>query len=319
MTTEKTFARNVDPMWLPADLVFLLRPVLLGPVWTIYAAGALAAGAAPGWDLLFVSLLVSGVYVHNQLTDIESDRANGKLFLLADGHVSRRAAWVVLVVLWSAAMAWASAQGARLWLYLAALLLGVAYNSARGQGNPWKARPWAGLLANVGAHGPLTFVAGFTAASGTGGALPTDAWLTGMMASAPYATAVAGVYLATTIVDRAGDVAAGKITWAVRYGGRAAAWAIVSLVAASAASAWVVDDLCMAAAALVGLAWAALLVRDPTPSAATRCAKAAITALALAVAIRWPPMFALAAATFSASRLYYRERFSIRYPTFGGD
>jgi len=292
------------------DLVFLCRPVLLGPVWTIYAAGALRAGdAVAGMDLFFVSLLVAGVYVHNQLMDVESDRANGKLFLLAGGYVSRRAAWLLVAATWLAALAWAATEGPRFWLYALALALGLAYN---GLALSWKARPWAGLVANALAHGPVTFLAGYTAAMHD-----LSAFAAGALASAPYATAVAAVFLSTTIVDRAGDAAAGKITWAARYGERATGRLIAALVAASVVAAWLVGDLWMVAASAVALPWAVALACDSSPRTAERTAKAAVTALALAAAVRWPPLAAIAAITFLAARAYYRLRFGLRYPTFG--
>jgi len=300
------------------DMLFLLRPVLLGPVWTIYGVGALRAGGRPGWDLAFVSLLVGGVYVHNQLMDVETDRANGKLFLLGDGHVSRSAAWAIAALTWVAALAWAATEGARFWLYLVAFALGLAYNgrpaggaSAGGWSCGWKARPWAGLAANVLAHGPVTFLAGWTAAGG--------AWSAGMVAALPYGTAVGAVYLATTIVDRSGDLSAGKVTWAVRYGPGRTAQMIGALVCTSAVAAALLGDWWMAAASALAIPWAVALVHNPVPEAAQRVAKLAVTVLACAVALRWPPLFALAALTFVGARLYYRRRFGVRYPNFGPD
>ncbi len=307
--TQRDVAPRVRALLRRAtDLLFLVRPVLLGPVWAIYGAGALVAGGRPGWDLLFVSLLVSGVYVHNQLVDVDTDRANRKLFLIGDEHVSRSAAWWVVALAWTAALLWAATEGYRFFLYLAALALGLAYNALPV---PWKARPWLGLFANTAAHGPVTFLAGYTAAGG--------GWHQGAIASLPYAFAVGAVYLATTIVDHRGDWKSGKVTMAVRYGERATAWMIGSLVLVSVLLADAVDDPWMAVAAAVSAPVALVLALYPVPKAAQVMAKVAVLALAFCVALRWPPLFLLAAATFFGARLYYRWRFGVRYPTFGAE
>ena len=290
-----------------ADLVFLMRPVVLLPVWVIYGAGAVLAGTWPGVDLLFVTLTVAGVYVHNQLTDVDTDASNGKLFLLAEGIVSRRAAWWTVALVWSTSLAWAAFQGERFWLYVAAMAMGVLYNGLPGQPfRPWKARPWAGLLANFLAHGPVTFLAGWMAAGGSAGA--------GAALSLPYGLAVAAVYLATTISDSPGDTKAGKVTWAVRYGIRNTAWTILAFLAVGAASALALGDPWMAAASAFAVIPAAMLLRRRTSEAAQSFARAGILGLGVVVAAQWPVLIGLGAVTFLAARVYYRRRFGLAYP-----
>jgi len=289
------------------DAIFLARPVLLGPVWVVYGAGAVIAGSHPGIDLLFVSLIVAGVYIHNQIADIESDRANNKLFLLADGLVSRRAAWTLAIAYWIIALTWAALHGPRLWLYLSAFLLGFAYNA--GVPSPWKGRPWLGLIANAAAHATITFVAGYVAAGGN--------FVDGFVRSIPYATAVAAVYLGTTIMDHVGDAAVGKQTFAVRYGARATSWVIGALIVTSAVVAGMLGDWWMAAASVCAIGPLPWLLRNPSRVSAERVVKTAVLALSVAVTIRWPMLGVLAAATFFASRIYYRRRFGIQYPSFG--
>ena len=309
MTRAATTTERSGATGALADVCFLTRPVLLGPVWVVYGAGALLGGAVPGWDLVFVSFAVAGVYVHNQLADVASDRANSKLFLLESGLVRRTAAWSLAALRWAASIAWAATQGPRLWLYLVALASGVLYNA--GPPTPWKDRPTLGLTANILAHGVVTLMAGFTAAGG--------AFVEGALVSIPYAAAVGSVYLSTTIVDSIGDRASGKSTWAVRFGSRATACTILVLVVASVVGAAALDDWWMLAASVVGVPFAVLLARDPSRDRAERYAKFAVTALAAMVAARWHGLILIAALTFLASRVYYRRRFGIRYPSFGTD
>jgi 4-hydroxybenzoate polyprenyltransferase len=308
--TEKTPAASRQSAgWLPLDLAFLTRPVLLGPVWVIYGAGALIAGGTPGIDLFFVSLLVAGVYVHNQLCDEESDRINRKLFIIADGHVDRAWVWIFTVCLWTAAILWAALHGNRVWLYLLALGIGLLYNAGRPAA--WKNRPWLGLLANGAAHGSITFIAGYHAVGGD--------MVSGLLASLPYAAAVCAVYLGTTLVDARGDAATGKHTFGVAYGYGPASVLMAGLVAAAAIGARLLDDHWMAAAAMLSLPAYVFLSIRRTERNAQIAVKWAVVALALVIGIRWPVLFVLAIATFFASRVYYRMRFGLRYPNITPD
>ncbi len=307
MDTDGPARASRSRWWLPADLVFLTRPVVLGPVWTIYAAGALLAGSDPGWDLLFVTLLVGGVYAHNQIVDADTDLANSKLYLIPHGLVSARTAWIFASVLWGVSLVWAAIHGQRLWLYLAAFLLGLLYNAARP---PWRERPWLGLLTNMLAHGPVTFMAGWVAAFGP--------WPEGALLSLPYAVAVGSVYLSTSIVDVAGDSAAGRQTLPVVRGVSPAAWGALALAALSIPAAALAGDYWLAGAAAVALPAAGWLAYTKSRPAASLSAKVSILCLALSVAVRWPWLAVLAAATFLVSRLYYRARFGITYPSLGG-
>ncbi len=96
------------------DLIFLIRPVVLIPVWGFcifgYAQGMAHAGSPLrglvwtadalkifAWFALF-SLSVGAVHVLNQLADIDVDKENGGMPLLAKGKVSLVSARVSTVV-----------------------------------------------------------------------------------------------------------------------------------------------------------------------------------------------------------------------------
>ena len=99
----------------------LTRPTLLIPLWTMHVLGAAHAGPggvtwAPPGRLVALGVahtcLIAAAYVLNQLTDIDTDAANDKLFLLAGGLVSRRFALAQTVVLAAAAPVILLAAGA---------------------------------------------------------------------------------------------------------------------------------------------------------------------------------------------------------------
>ncbi|HTY08845.1 MAG TPA: hypothetical protein VMF29_06745, partial [Candidatus Edwardsbacteria bacterium] len=85
----------------PLDYLFVLRPILLVPAWTMLLVGHYQGSAThrmtwrlPGRLWLALGLysgLMGAVYIVNQIFDVETDRLNRKLFLVADGFVSRPA------------------------------------------------------------------------------------------------------------------------------------------------------------------------------------------------------------------------------------
>ncbi len=96
------------PHWLFAvlDYVMLSRPMILIPVWLFLLLGAWHGWGQPDvqyWciplalaaALANFTLLLSGVYLQNQIVDRESDRLNRKLFLIAEGIIPLgRAKWI---------------------------------------------------------------------------------------------------------------------------------------------------------------------------------------------------------------------------------
>ena len=102
------------------DYVFVLRPTLFLPVWTIFFAGffvqnkfSLAAtndavtalnGSTTGLPSFVtvafaLTLLMGAVFILNQIMDRRSDSKNKKLFLVAQGHITPKAAFVEAVTL----------------------------------------------------------------------------------------------------------------------------------------------------------------------------------------------------------------------------
>jgi len=191
-----------------------MRPVLLGPVWTMVLVGhsrAHGCGFGEGSDrlgviLVLFSLLMGGIYILNQVNDVEVDRLNNKLFLLANGWLSIKSAlfqaWVFLMLAVGGAFYLQWKLGA---LLLVSMGLGMAYNAG------WKGKPVSGLMANMVGLGVLAFAVGWMAASSEFG------WKT-LWYSIPYPLAIGAVYANTTVLDVEGDRKVGKETLAGRFG-----------------------------------------------------------------------------------------------------
>jgi len=87
------------------DHLFILRPMLHLPVWTIAILGYYSHHPAESGrlDIPILLLLGSGlfgaVFLINQIFDIESDRINNKLHFLPKGYVKINIAWIMIVLL----------------------------------------------------------------------------------------------------------------------------------------------------------------------------------------------------------------------------
>jgi len=310
----KRFAR-----WF--DFVFVLRPTLFFPVWTVFAAGYLRFHALSGQDGqlpaaappvlvgFLLTLLMGGAFVLNQLHDVETDRQNNKLFLIAHGHISARTAkletWLLLVASVGSVVLLRFEYG--ILFLIIFLLTGLLYSC-----KPfiWKDRPWLGLLANA-AGACLVFTAG---------------WWTGAIAwreipqvfgrAAPYMAAVGAVYLYTTLLDVAGDRRTGKRTFGVTFGRPATVISGAALEGIALATAWLLRDPVMlfpAGLAAPFFIVAAIRQRDEDVH---RAIKLPILLLAVAICFHVIEYLLLLVFVYFFSKWYYLYRFGIVYPSF---
>jgi len=297
------------------DRIFLCRPTLFYAIWPFFLTGywealggsrILLAIDHPGRFILAVSaltLIMAGAFILNQIRDIVTDRQNGKLFLLADGMISAREAYVEAAFLVLAGLLAGFFTGMRIGVELAVLFIiaGLLYNYPPAQ---WKDRPVAGLIAN-GTGGLLTYQLGRMAAG-------AGVWISPHVI--PFTMAWMAVYLNTTLPDREGDAQTGKRTFAVAYGEEAAMlWAFIFevfvIVSALILRQWLI--LCVGCLAAPFFAWAAYRKKTHL---ATRATKASILLLSLAVCLFLPWYLPVMAAVFLTARWYYMKRFNFSYP-----
>lgn len=196
------------------DHFFLLRPVLMPPVWTILLLGHHRSSQLsgnnhlPGLVLLLITFLVGAVYILNQIYDIESDRSNRKLFFLAQGYISTKSAFYEMVLLNLAAIVPAFIISWQLGiLFVMGMAFGFLYSTPPIN---LKNRPFGGLTINALAHGNLAFLIGWC--------MNSTLSLRALYFSLPYMLAVGAIYLNTTIPDMEGDKNVGKLTLSVKWG-----------------------------------------------------------------------------------------------------
>jgi 1,4-dihydroxy-2-naphthoate octaprenyltransferase len=178
-------------------------------------------------------------------------------------------------------------------------------------------RPWGGVMANFIGHGCLTYLVGWFIAQ-QGNAL--DITILGRAAAASLCPgfANAAVFLATTVPDAHGDRACHKRTFCVAYGPRATAIAAAFCCIASLGCAFLLpyNSWVMVLPAGVSCFLFVFFAFRTDTRLAFQAFKWPVFLLSVFVAVFVPCYVLLITATFIASRIYYRRRFNILYPTF---
>lgn len=307
-----------------ADSYFLMRPILFFPVWTIFQVGFIRASLYKkeswfnfhflndfwqGESLYFgilVTVLCGGIFILNQVQDIETDKQNDKLFLIANNYISER---------------WANVEG----IILIAVSLGMAFFSSWIQGviflflfiitgwfysySPfnWKDKTFPGLFANAMA-GLLIFVSG---------------WCTqlsfsreSILYSMPYVFAISTIYIYTTIPDRIGDEAANKMTYAVVLGYKKATRLALVLGIITLIFSILLKDWMMTLATLGSLIFFVKVSQTQNDNDLSLATKLPILFLAIGVCWKIPGYVVLIFINLYLTKLYYRYRFRLKYPQF---
>lgn len=302
------------------DFIFVTRPLILIPVWSFYILGSrageqsLARGdAGAGYDVAgFVCLtaIMITAYLINQVFDQDTDRRNNKGHFLTRGILGVRT--VVAMALVSFAVASVTYQDtapAQRLPLVAALVLSLVYSLP-----PIRlcARPFLDLAANAAGYGGIAFASGFLAHDPSGSAAAVRAL--------PWVFLVGATFLHTTILDRGGDAATGKITTAVATGERPASVIALVLALSGPAAAWLEGSTVAIALTLASLplfaagAAAHLLGWNSRARVSSYVVQAATLFVAVAAAAAEPRYLALVVPIVAVSRPYYRARFGVGYP-----
>jgi 4-hydroxybenzoate polyprenyltransferase len=304
----------------PADFIFLLRPMILIPVWTFFLLGAhhgTKAGASAvhplrlGAGLLSFTALLGAIYIMNQIADRAADLAGNKCFLVSRGIISVRAAWIEALALVVASFAAALALLPPLFTGILAvsLALGAAYSLEPVR---LKRRAALDVLSNAAGNGVLNTLAGWIA---------VGAPLTGLTALIPYPFAVASVHLATTLADIEADSRMGFKTSGTALGISRGLFCSTALMGGAVVAAYLAANRAALAASIVSLPFFLIPVRSVTgpgrSSDALIPVKTATIIFSVVAGFLFPPYIPFLAAAILLTRLYYRRRFGIAYPSFG--
>jgi 4-hydroxybenzoate polyprenyltransferase len=295
------------------DHIFVLRFMLIIPVWTVLLLGFYHSGNGLPFSgrMLWITLAATGlsgaVFILNQIFDIESDRINNKVYFLPKGYIKISKAWAMFAALNILSIIISFSVSPTVGLIgLAILILGIVYSMP-----PFvvKDRPWPGFLTNAFGHGMLVFLLGYCA---LGGKL-----LPGLIKSLPYFLSVAAVYIGTTLADIEGDKRTGKRTLAVIWGMNRSVYFLVGCYFVSLIAAFYIIDnpFLWAALAVAPLyIWTAIAKNIRS---AFMALKISIVTLSLASAYFYPAYLIFLLALIFFTRIYYKKRFGIKYPSLG--
>ncbi len=318
--------RNKNNRWLTAlDYFFVLRPMLFYPGWSTLLAGYLIVYknqyylnwqqslqlnyGEMGLLLIIFAAAMGASFLLNQLADVQSDLKNNKLFLISEGHISRRNAMIECGGLSLLALGLSLLEGRAVFavVLIFIVLTGYLYNF---QPFKYKDKPWWSLWANAG-MGFLAFALGWLAVS------KTVSWNL-VFDALPYLFLNTALYFFTTLPDVEGDRLAGKKTLAVQYGIKRIIWVAFLLFLLSLLTAVLLRD-----------HLALLIVAPATPffiytiiktdvSSTILATKFSILFFAVAICLKIPFYFILMLAGFYATRWYFKARFDYDYPNFKG-
>ena len=301
----------------PFDYFFILRPLILIPAWNFLLIGSFLASRHGRLTTdLFLGLLIytfvlGGVYILNQIMDIETDRLNKKLFLLSSGYVTVKAAYIEMAVLWILAMILSVKFGvAFLVLIAVSIVMGVMYSLPPVK---LKGKPVLDTLANGIGYGMINFAVGWL--------LYRSFEWSMFLRFLPYFLSISAVFINTTVVDIEGDRRASEITTGVFLGPRVSLVASTFIMVAAIISAYVQRDyICLIPAALsfpLFVYNAGYSLRFDKINRKTTIASFRLPGLLFTIitAFLYPWYLCVLLVVLVAMRIYYKQRFGMTYPT----
>jgi 4-hydroxybenzoate polyprenyltransferase len=303
---------SLNPKFCILDYFFFLRPILHPPVWTIVILGFFASPVRPdSMSLLFLLLLFSSsaaawAYVINQISDIETDKINNKIYFLPLNLISIRAAYLLAALLGIITLlSYIFLNTLIGMLFSLGLLLGYLYS---GKPFYWKNKPVLGIISNAIAHGAMPFIAGYLCAGGR--------FSMAINHSIPYVFAVIAVYIGTTIPDIDGDKKSGKNTPAVAFGVLYASAVMLLSLMTAILSGLILWDIPFLIAANLSIPFYIYSLFKPGPKSAILSVKSSVLFLSIAACIRFWPYTFLLIFLFIITKWYYKWRLKIDYPHF---
>jgi 4-hydroxybenzoate polyprenyltransferase len=305
------------------NVFFLLRPVVLIPVWGFALFGYnkgrnVNFSELPDlwrttdvgvflWIVIF-SLSVGCVYVLNQIADIDVDRKNSGLPLLANGIVSRKGAYGAAGAAAIIAIAVPFCAGHRLisLLSLISIVIGILYSFRPFY---FSGRPFLDFLTNAAGFGIVALGVGWHLA---GRSMADPAFLP---STAPYFLLMCAGAISSTIPDIAGDRAGGKRTTAVVLGEKNAHCLATAAIMAAAVLSFLSKDTIAAVCAAAGLPLYLLYLLRPRKNFAEATYKIGGGLCMVAAAVIMPVFLLAGAAVFAATWIYFRFCHGVAYPS----
>ena len=304
------------------DYLFVLRPTLLFPVWTVFLGGYSAqlrfgfgselikVNFLLTYDYIVVGFLLTlcmgATFIINQLSDTQSDRYNNKLFLIANGEIQRNTAILETLLLAGPVILIGFILKFPIGIALLCcfIIAGILYSC-----KPFlcKDRPLAGFFCN-GAGALVVFITGWLVK----GVVETAMWLHAL----PFIFALWSLYFFTTLPDITGDKKSGKITVGVKYGVKNCITFALLFNLFTIGSAFLVKDFVIFIPALATLPFFIVAVLRGKITDSVRTTKIGLLFVSLAYCYKFPGFLILLLFVFFSCKWYYKNRFGLVYPNF---
>ena len=301
----------------PFDYFFILRPLILIPAWNFLLIGSYLASRQGRFTvdiilgMIVYTCVMGGVYILNQIMDIETDRLNKKLFLLSGGYVTTKTAYIEMVILWSIAVLVSMKFGGVFLIFiLVSIVMGVMYSLPPVK---LKGKPVFDTLANGIGYGMVNFAIGWL--------LVREFNWHIFLRFLPYFLSISAVFINTTVVDIEGDRKANEITTGVFLGPLLSFVVSTIIMTTAIISAYVQRDyICLIPAALSFPLFVYCagytMIKDRVDRRAT-IASFRLPGLIFTIitAVLYPVYFFILGVVLIGLRVYYKRRFGITYPT----
>ncbi len=305
------------------DLLFTMRPVLLVPVWGFSLFGYYRASAGSFseifnlWNrssllifiLLFLfSLSVGAVYIFNQMADVEVDKKNGGLPLLAKGIVCRRDAFLfsILLSLFSIVPPLFTEYKVISFLSISAIIIGLLYSFKPFY---FSGRPVCDFLSNALGYGVIAFGAGWVC----GGKELLNRDFLG--SALPYFLLMCAGSISSTLPDRLGDSSVHKNTTAVVFGLQRAHFIATVLLLITMVTAFFQNDILAIICSAVPLPFYLGYIFKPTDFFMESTYKIGGAMAMICSGLIIPLMIPAGIIVFFVTWLYFRIRHGVSYPS----
>jgi len=308
------------PKFNPFDYIFILRPLILIPSWNFLLIGCYLARVKGGFTesiligLIIYTFIMGGIYILNQIMDIETDRTNKKLFLLSGGYIPVKFAYLEMAILWAIAT-WFSFKFGTVFLIFIfiSLVMGILYSIPPIK---LKGKPLLDTFANGFGYGMINF--------GIGWLIFREFDWSMFLKFLPYFLSISAVFINTTIVDIQGDKKAKELTTAV-FLGEGISYIFSSIVMLSAiVLAFILKDLvCLIPAVVTFPLFIYNAVYYLTKNKIDRKMTIASFRLpglifTIITGFLYPPYLIFLLVVLIGMRIYYKKRFGMSYPTLAG-
>ena len=310
------------------DILFLLRPTLFFSVWVMVVMGMSSAQmnlsnhslwiSQLSWGTFFtfvgLTFVCSSTFILNQISDVESDTINEKLFLVGQYFSPEKSHSIAKIVLISGLIISFIAN----WIITILvgciyLVWGIMYNQKPFN---WKKKPILGWFANSIAGVLLFMIGWYLVMINQLNSKIIFLDVSMLISMLPYLLCFSSVALLTTVPDMKGDVELGDNTFPIVYGKIPTIILSFLLICAAFVFSLYHEDPIASTATLVSIPFFVMTVIRRMDKDVLRAIRYPIFILNFFAFSVYPLLFIPLAIIYCLSKYYYWHRFELHYPTF---